>query len=382
MVEEGRRVSERDLVRHLAGFCGALRAERLPVGLSDEITGATAMTLIDLGDRLELRRALLAALRIAPPDRAVFDALFTRWWSARSRRGPDEGRRGEDERRRHSVPGTSMAGPGGLATETRDAAGSDTTGVGYSQVALLRRKPFEAWSERELLEMDRVMTRLARRLATRRSRRLVPTTGAGAVDLRRSFRRTLSTSGEPLVFARRTRPIERPRLVLLCDTSGSMDPHTKFLLAFALSLTRVVRRLDVFAFNTELTYITPWLRRRSVRQTLDRLREGVPDWSGGTRIGPCLDAFVRRHLASTVDGKTVVVVLSDGLDGGDPGVLARAAAAIQCRARRLIWLNPLTGDARYEPTARGMAAALPFVDHFGAAHDVESLERVLPLLTV
>lgn len=375
-------MSERDLVRHLAGFCGALRGARLPVGLSDEIASALALTMIDIGDRAELRRALLTALRIQPGDRAVFEALFGTWWAVSRHRPPDAAHPSERERRRHSAPGASTAGLASPAAAPERADDSETTGVGYSPVVLLRRKPFEAWSERELLEMDRVMAKLASRLATRRSRRLVPTKGAGTVDLRRSFRRTLATSGDPLVFARRARPIERPRLVFLCDTSGSMDPHTKFLLAFALSLTRVVRRLDVFAFNTELTYITPWLRRRSVRQTLDRLRAGVPDWSGGTRIGECLSAFARFHLASTVDGKTVVVILSDGLDGGDPGVLARAVSAIQRVARRLIWLNPLKGDARYEPTARGMAAALPFVDHFGAAHDVDSLERMLPLLTV
>jgi uncharacterized protein len=117
-----------------------------------------------------------------------------------------------------------------------------------------------------------------------------------------------------------------------------------------------------------------------VRLTLDRLAAAVPDWSGGTRIGECLARFHDDHLAQRPQGKTVVVILSDGLDRGDPARLAEAVRRIQQRARKLIWLNPLLGDSRYEPAAGGMRAALTFVDHFASAHDLESLERVVPHL--
>jgi uncharacterized protein with von Willebrand factor type A (vWA) domain len=110
------------------------------------------------------------------------------------------------------------------------------------------------------------------------------------------------------------------------------------------------------------------------------LAAGVPDWSGGTRIGECLAAFVSGHLTQMVDSSTVVVILSDGLDRGEPDVLLQAMRAIRARARRVIWLNPLLGDARYEPTARGMQTALPYVDRFAAAHNLESLERLVTFL--
>jgi uncharacterized protein with von Willebrand factor type A (vWA) domain len=160
-----------------------------------------------------------------------------------------------------------------------------------------------------------------------------------------------------------------------------MDAHARFLLAFARALKRVARRTEVFAFNTELVRITAWLSSgRRQGAVLERRAEAVPDWSGGTRIGECLAAFVDRHLASLVDARTVVIVLSDGLDRGDAALLGDAMRRIQARARRVIWLNPLLGDARYEPTARGMAAALPYIDRFAPAHDLESLERLLPSL--
>jgi hypothetical protein len=198
--------------------------------------------------------------------------------------------------------------------------------------------------------------------------------------VRRSFRRALRTQGELVSLARRAPARREPRLVFLCDTSGSMDPHARFLLAFILSLRRAVRQVEVFAFNTELVHLTRALAASDVRAVLRRLRRAVPDWSGGTRIGASLGHFVREHAAAMVDGRTVVVVLSDGLDGDAPDALAAATRALRRRARALVWLNPLLGDARYRPEARGMRAALPYVDLFAAAHDLASLERLVPAL--
>ena len=199
------------------------------------------------------------------------------------------------------------------------------------------------------------------------------------MDPRRSLRRALSTQGELLHFARRARAVEEPRLVVLCDTSGSMDAHTRFLLCFLLSLAKAARKTEIFAFNTALTRLTPWLSAGKVERALERLAAGVPDWSGGTRIGECLAEFFDSH-GQMLDAKTVVLIVSDGLDRGDTTILSRAMRDIRSRARRVIWLNPLLGDPRYEPTARGMAAALPFVDLLAPAHNLESLERLLPML--
>src|SRR5262249_45006437 len=147
-----------------------------------------------------------------------------------------------------------------------------------------------------------------------------------------------------------------------------------------LSLAKTTRRTEIFAFNTALTRLTPWLSAGRIERALERLAAGVPDWSGGTRIGECLAEFVRSQAAEMLNAKTAVVIVSDGLDRGDTAVLARAMRDIRSRARKVIWLNPLLGDPRYEPTARGMEAALPFVDLLAPAHSLESLERILPML--
>jgi uncharacterized protein len=371
------------LVRHLAAFAQALRERGVPIALSDEADALTALTLVDLADRDEARRALRVALKIRRRDDPAFEELFARLWSA----GESESNKSaiaaaaRDRKAPHTRPDRRNAPPRRPVAETgaeRDAASGDVPA--YSPDAILRRKSFEEWTAEDQASMERLLAGLALRLATKESRRLVPTRGRGAMDPRRSFRRALATDGEFLDFARRARAVEEPRLVALCDTSGSMDAHTRFLISFLLALKRVARRTEIFVFNTALTRLTRWVSPDNVAGTLDRLSAGVPDWSGGTRIGECLAEFVEGYLDATVDRRTVVLIVSDGLDRGDTDTLVSAMRAIRSRARRVLWLNPLLSDPRYEPLARGMAAALPYVDRLLPAHNLESLERVLPLV--
>jgi hypothetical protein len=349
--------------------------------LRDELDAAEALVWVDLEDRQEVRTALRVALKVPHPDFATFDRLFVGFWLGDDAIAPPPlpSRRVEPfasprGRALHWDPDLRQMGDGSGQT----AGGEE---AGYSPAALLRRKPFDRdWSARDLAAMERLLARLGRRLATRPTRRLVPTRGRGRPDVRASYRRALRTSGELLSLARRARAVEAPRLAFLLDTSGSMDGHRRFLLTFALSLGRAKPRPEVFAFNTELVDVTACLAPGKVGLTLDRVAAAVPDWSGGTRIGECLDAFYERRLRQCPPGRTVVVVLSDGLDRGDPLRLAAAVRRIRRRARRLIWLNPLLGDARYQPATSAMLAALPFIDDFAAAHDLASLERLVPRL--
>ncbi len=369
-----------DLVAHLARFAASLRDRGISVGIADEIDGIRALTLVDLPDRDEVRLALRSALKIRRRHWDDFDEAFRRVWQGA----------GDAVGARHAVPvragvpgrlsvSRPRSGQQGLSPEAGEQTG-DTPG--YSPDALLRRKPFEVCSADDLARMARLLDRLAFRLATRRSRRLVPAASRGIVDPRRSLRRAVATGGELLSLARRARAVEQPRLVVLCDTSGSMDPHVRFLLTFVMAVRRSVPRTEVFAFNTALTRLTPWLRNRLVATTLDRIAGAVPDWSGGTRIGECLTEFVATWLDQLVNRATVVIIFSDGLDRGDTALVAGAMRAIRARARRVIWLNPLGGDPRYEPTARAMQVAMPFVDRLAPAHNLESLEEMLSELTV
>jgi uncharacterized protein with von Willebrand factor type A (vWA) domain len=366
-----------DLIVHLARFAGVLREHGVEVGIGDEVDATTALTLIDLFDRAEVQRAFHIAFKIRPHDRAVFDTLFHRFWSGE----------GPEARAHAQTPGRLTGGalpygkaPGdGLMVHEGDrrTPAADGSTPGYTSDIVLRRKPFEECSARDLADMERLLARLAPRWAARRSRRLTPVRGRGLPDLRRSFRRAIGTGGEMVSLARRARARDEPRLVLLCDTSGSMDVHVKFLLAFVLALTRVARATEVFAFNTSLIRLTPWLAPGKIGRTIERLATDVPGWSGGTRIGESLMEFVTTYQQAYVTSRTVVVILSDGLDRGDTSMVGVAMRALHAKARRIVWLNPLSGDPRYEPTARAMQAALPFIDRLAPAHNLESLERVV-----
>ncbi len=374
-------MSARDLVAHLAAFARALRAHDVPVRLSDEIDAAEALTLIDLGDRAEVREALLAALKIEPRFRAVFDELFQSMWRADAAPAPSRApQRAPDAPRYPRTPRWSFDGRRVRLDLPEDVRIPQGDTPAFSPVARYRGTPPAVPDDTELRQMTRMLERLARRLATRRSRRLVPVRARGTADLRRTFRRTAARGGALLPLARRDRLVEHPRLVVLCDTSGSMDAHGRFLLGFMLSLKRIVRRTEVFAFNTALTRLPMRLAVADVTRAVDTLVAQVPDWSGGTRIGDSLAAFVADHLKQLVDRRTVVMIVSDGLDTGDVEVLARAMRVIHARARRVVWLNPLSADPHYRPAAAGMDAALPFVDDFLPAHDLASLERVLSLV--
>jgi uncharacterized protein with von Willebrand factor type A (vWA) domain len=381
----------KDFPFRLARLAGELRASGVGTSLKDELDAAEAVMLVDRTDADELFRTLRIALKIPRPAFALFDRLFAEFAREKGAETPSKPKNPhapDDPLLRKKAPpprGKILRWDPDARRLTDGEGNPDPEGEqpGYSPERLLRQKRFDEIhpTDRDLSAMERLVVRLGRRLATRRSRRLSPTRGRGLPDLRASFRRSLRTFGEMVTFSHRKRPIEKPNLVFLCDTSGSMDAYARFLLLFVLSLRHVTPRAEVFAFNTELVRLTPALSRGDSRRILQQIADVVPDWSGGTRLGDSLAAFADHHLSRCVDAKTIVVVLSDGLDRGDPEKLASAMRAIRQRAKKVIWCNPLLGDPGYEPKARGMSAALPFVDHLAPAHDIDSLERLLPHLT-
>lgn len=362
------------MLAQLVRFAAALRAGGARVALSDEVDAAAALALVDLLDRGEVHRALRIALKLPPEAWELYDRLFEEYWDGAARPG--------DKGQVITVGRKSMPwGWDGKRVRLLAPMDEDDPPVGdtpsYSPEPMLRRKPFEQCSATEIAALERMLARLAPRLAARRTRRLVPVHGRGHVDLRRSWRTALKSDGDLVRLARRAHALEDPGLVVLYDTSGSMDSYTRMLLAFAFALRRTIPRVEIFAFNTSLVRVTRMISPADVMRTLGRLADGVPDWSGGTRIGACLEAFNARYRDAVINRHTTVMIVSDGLDQGEAAVLGGAMRALRERARRVVWLNPLLGDPRYRPEAEGMRAALPYVDHFGAAHNFESLAGLL-----
>jgi uncharacterized protein len=272
------------------------------------------------------------------------------------------------------VPQTEPGQQGRDEEETR-------LGLVASDAAALRTKSFTACTPEELAAVRRIIKTIALTPPRRRTRRSVTAPSGRAPDLRRTVRETLRMHGEPAeLFWRRRRLRLRP-LTLILDISGSMADYSRNLLQFAYSTTRTAARVEVFCFGTRLTRITRELRRRRPDDALDRTARAVVDWEGGTRIGDSLDAFVRDWGRRGVCRGGIVVICSDGLDRGDPDVLATAMGRLSRLCHRVVWMNPHKGNnVNFRPNTLGMMVAAPHIDLLLSGHDLRSLEEFAALL--
>ena len=244
---------------------------------------------------------------------------------------------------------------------------------------MLRAKSFDELSETERIAADHVIRALAVHLPTRHSRRYRPSPYGRRFDQRRTLRASLRTQGEPFRRAWRDRRRRVRPLVLILDVSGSMSAYSRALMQFGFAAMRAGRRVEVFCFGTRLTRVTRALARSEPDDALRQVAAAVVDWNGGTRIGassrscwtagPSTWPCAGRWWCSARTGWA-----------GRPALLAAQVARLSRLAHRLIWVNPLKGSPRYEPLARGMAAALPHVDVFLAGHNLESLESLCGVL--
>jgi len=375
-------VADRALGAAVTRFAAVLRAQQLPVTLIQVLDAVRALEHLDLGDRGELYLGLRALFVTRPEERPVFDRCFEAFWRAEADgesgiAGLLQPAAGADADAGLGLPDGGAQQREALALDTwgddepADDAGEPLGVPAVSDRESLAGQDFATFSADQLDEVLRLTIQIARRLARRISRRRRPVRRRGRVDLRRTLRANL-TRADLIELRFRARKRKKTKLVLLCDVSGSMDLYSRFLVQFLFAVQRVFRRVETFTFSTRLTRITEHMKSsRSYGQVLRRLGE-VRDWSGGTRIGDSLAEF-NREWGRIVDRQTIVIVLSDGWDTGDPDVLATELLRIKRRAGRVIWLNPLLGNPSYEPLTRGMAAALPLVDHFASAHNLQSL---------
>ena len=367
----------RDLAAAVARFAALLRRSGLPVTLVEVTDAVRALEHLDLGDRHELYLGLRAIFVTRPEEVPPFDRCFDAFW--RIAPGADDSS--------GFIPAPAIEDPTGASVvksdQKREALALDSWGEEEAEEAgdplsvplaseaeALVHQDFATFGADQLDDLLKLTVKIARRLAHRMSRRRRPRKRRGRVDLRRTLRANL-TKGDLIDLRFRERKRKKVRLVLLCDVSGSMDLYSRFLLQFLFALQNVFGRVETFIFSTRLTRVSEYLRGRSYRQVLRRLTD-VRDWSGGTRIGESLAQF-NREWPHLVDRRTIVIVLSDGWDTGEPDVLATELVRIKRRAARVIWLNPLLGNPSYEPLTRGMAAALPLIDDFAAGHNLAAL---------
>jgi uncharacterized protein with von Willebrand factor type A (vWA) domain len=366
---------EPDLVVHTARFCRLLREEGLLATPGDSIDAAKVLGLVDVTDREDFRAALRSVLVHRVEDFRPFEECFDAFWGA-GQQAPSAWLRrnappAPKKERRVPLSLDHWLRRGGEQEPEQEEAMLPAP----SPLESLGRQDFASFHDEALREVTRVAKRIARRLALRPSRRWEAAREGARPHLRRTLRLCVKTGGEVAELAFRRRKVRRTKLVVLADVSGSMDLYVRLFLQFLFALQHSFARVETFAFATRLSRITEPLRSRGYAEALAELSREVTDWNGGTRIGDSLRAFV-QGWPRLLDRNTVVIVLSDGWETGEPEVLSEALAAIARRAARLVWLNPLLGSPDYEPLTQGMVAALPHLDVFAAAHDLQSLGQL------
>jgi uncharacterized protein with von Willebrand factor type A (vWA) domain len=342
----------------------------IPVGRVLDLT--KALTHVDLNERDEVFHSCRALLVQRHDQLALFDEVFDAFWRDHSNPFAMQGANVRDAR----TSAARASASAGLLPPEEGEANDDQAPEGvlqaWSEVGGLAHKDFAEFSPEEMARARIALERLDWIPGERRTRRWIRGRGP-RIDLRRALMRSLRTGGEVLVLPTRRRRTKPRPLVLLCDVSGSMERYSRMLLHFAHGLAHRHGRLEVFLFATGLTRVTRQLRLRRLQQAVDAVSDVVPDWSGGTRIGPALRQFHQRWARRVLHQAPVVLLISDGWDRGDPDLLREQVARLQRSCHRLIWLNPLIGTFDYAPLTRGLQAALPFVDDFLAARTLADL---------
>ena len=361
------------LTQSVVELCRFTRSNGLSGGLHRSLAALRAVKAVGTSDRESLRFALRAALCSSKAEWDLFDELFKAF---------------EEQSQHTSKPGsgkqkTTVEGSSQRETPSPYLIGHDAgdtkpesdgkTAAGASVCERLATVDFSQIPQNDLLRLEELSLRLLRQMSLRLSRRLESGHRPGPIDLRRTIRRNLAHGGEPIVLAFRNKKPQKNRLLIFLDVSGSMNAYSGFLLKFAYALQKHFRHVDTFLFSTSLLEISEALRPRRLSAALVKLSQLAAGWSAGTKIGASLRELNRLHSRKLQAGSTIFMILSDGWNTGAPELLAAELKAIHRRVRRVIWLNPLLGLADYEPVTGGMSAALPYIDVFAPAHNLESL---------
>jgi uncharacterized protein with von Willebrand factor type A (vWA) domain len=365
------------LLANLLVFTRTLRAAGISVragGLQDAIR---ALDLVGVTRRNDVRDALRAVLISRHEDDEPFNRIFDRVWRAwrdvpsalpEPMRIPPRAR--SSVRTMAPGSGTGVQGDSRHLSDGRPVALQT-----YSADEVWRRKDFAEFTPEDMAMAEAAIAMLAWNPGVRVTRRWVSGSGS-RIDLRRLLQRNRRNGAEILEIPTRVRRVAPRPLILVCDVSGSMEPYARMLLLFAHALAVGERTVEVFVFSTRLTRVTRQFSAARMDVALAGVRQAVGDWSGGTRIGAAIHAFNVQWARRVLRRGPVVLLISDGWDLGDPTVLAREMARLQRNVHRLVWLNPLLGTPGYEPLARGMQAALPYVDDFLPVYNMASLEAL------
>jgi uncharacterized protein with von Willebrand factor type A (vWA) domain len=353
-------------------FARVLRGIGIVAPVDSVVAFVDSLHRLGIGDRKNVYWAGRTTLVRRPEEFDAFDRAFAVFWDSRAANTA--------ETVTETIRIALATDDGEEATDNGSTTQNEadiTLTLRWSAMEALREKDFAEYSDDELHLARELMSRLRLAGPRRRSLRLRAASGTHTVpDLRRTVRASLRSGGEPVRRHWRRPDDKLRRLVLLLDISGSMEPYSRAFLRFVHAAVAGRQRVEAFTFGTRLTRLTKELSTRNPDEAITRASRNVADWSGGTRLGDCLRAFNDEWGVRGLARGSIVVILSDGWDRGNPELLGAEMQRLHRAAFRTIWVNPLKVTKGYAPLAKGMAAALPHVDDFVEGHSIDALDRL------
>ncbi len=380
-----------DMMRaKLSGFVRTLRDNGFVLGLAEVRDALAVLTSPAAVRPSRFRPALRSLFCSRHSDWTQFDEIFDAYWL---RRGMKSATRMSGaplktpNAMRTAVTGARGQGSQQYADHVQRGEGAETFGTGETRREGASRAEFIGKTDfrhlthpEDLAEAHRLAERLALSMRARLTRRQRSHTHGQRLDLRRTIHRSIANGGTPMQLVFRKRREKPLRLVVLLDGSGSMSLYSAVFLRFMHGVLDAFREAEAFLFHTRLIHISPALRERDPERAVQRMALMGQGTGGGTRIGDSLATFNKWHAKRCIHARTCVMIVSDGYDTGPAERLGEQMQALRRRCRRIAWLNPMIGWQNYAPEAAGMKAALPFIDLFAPAHNLESLKALEPYL--
>jgi uncharacterized protein with von Willebrand factor type A (vWA) domain len=367
-------------------FARLLRAAGLQLGTGKILDAIEAVNLVGVESQRDLHTALLSQFVTRHEQTPLFDQAFSLFWRNPKLMEKLMGamlptiRTEKDQEQVLRRLGEALSKGSEAQSDPQEQEVELQANLSFSDREVLQSKDFEQMSEAELQIARNMLQKLKLPVPDVRSRRFQASKQQARIDMRKTLQQSLRNSATiPLQFKRnRVRP---PAIVVLCDISGSMAQYSRMFLHFMHAISNHRDRVHSFVFGTRLTNISRYLRNKDVDIALEATSRAVEDWSGGTRIGLCLEQFNRLWSRRVLSQGAVVILLTDGLDRGEGDDLQKQMDRLSKSCRQLIWLNPLLRYDKFEPKAQGIQSMLPYVDVFRSAHSVESLAELPGLLS-
>ncbi len=359
-------------------LCRFLRAKGFKIGVAEEADALQALTFLPISKKAYFKDALRAILAKSRFQQLKFDEYYAEFWDQLSKAVDSKIKELPTKKDKKTDAQKKEAQFESLKSWLNlQPAKEEKEIASFSDLNVLSKKNFSDLSTEEMRLMMRLLQKMARKLAHQKSRLRKISKRHRQLDLKRTLRASMRKGGDiqQLLFSEKKE--RKLKLVLLCDVSKSMDLYSRFFVHLIYAFQNAYDKIETFVFSTALHRVSEILDNHEFDKAFDTISDRVPHWSGGTTIGTCLKHFIADYGHGMLDKKTIVLILSDGWDTGEPETMKEAMKHIYKKTKKVVWLNPLAGNENFSPDVLGMKTALPYIDVLAAAHNLESLRKAM-----